>query len=88
MHTPKHTGSQKRPLAAILDLNLSAFQLLGGVEPELHLDGTRVTFLFDPTNQFYQLTSAYNSNAQVAVLDYVSAQRRLRAQMLALRGSR
>lgn len=69
----------------IFDLNLSAFQHLHGNTPELELQGTRVIFLFNPDDTFYQLSALYNRNSTVNVLDYVNAQRQLRAMMLSMR---
>lgn len=70
----------------ILDLNFSAFQYLHGNTPELSLQGTRVIFLFNPDEVFHRLSTLYNSNTTVNVLDFVNAQRQLRAKMLAMKG--
>jgi len=69
----------------ILDLNLSAFHHLHGNPPQLELQGTRVVFYFEPNDLFYQLTGLYNKNELVPCLDFVKAQRQLRAMMLSLR---
>lgn len=73
---------------AILDLNLSAFQRLHGNIPELELQGNRVVFNFTADDIFHKLSSLYNSNSPVNILDYVNAQRQLRAMMFSLKGQR
>lgn len=70
----------------ILDLNFAAFQRLHGNIPELELNGSRVSFLFNADDTFYKLSASYNSNESVNVLDFVNAQRQLRAKMFALKG--
>lgn len=72
----------------ILDLNFAAFQRLHGNEPELELNGTRVSFLFNVDATFHKLSASYNSNEPVSVLDFVSEQRQLRAMMMAMKGQR
>lgn len=76
--------TQKIP---ILDLNLSAFLSLNGIVPELLLQGTRVVFLFDANDTFYKLSSLYNSNEN-GILDYVNAQRQLKAMMMSLKNQK
>lgn len=70
----------------IYDLNFSAFQHLHGNSPKLELQDTRVVFLFNTNDVFYQLSERYNRNESVPVLDFVSATRQLRSMMMALRG--
>jgi len=70
----------------IFDLNLSAFQHLHGNTPQLELQGTRVTFLFNPDDTFYRISGLYNANTPVNAVDFVNAQRQLRAMMLAKKG--
>ncbi len=70
----------------LLDLNISAFQHLHGNTPELELQGTRVIFLFNPDDTFYKLSALYNQNTPVNCLDFVQAQREIRAMMLAKKG--
>lgn len=69
----------------ILDLNHSAFQHFKGNSPTLELQGGRVVFCFDPTETFYRLSARYNGNEPVPCLDFVNAQRQLKAMMLALK---
>lgn len=69
----------------ILDLNLASYQHLHGNSPKLHLEGTRVIFLFSVDDTFCKLSADYNSNRLVPVLDFVNAQRQLKAMMLSLK---
>lgn len=74
------------PKIPIFDLNLAAFHLLNNNSPTLELQGTRVTFLFNPDDIFYKLSALYNSNSPVNIVDYVNCQRQLRAMMFAKKG--
>jgi hypothetical protein len=72
----------------ILDIpGLGTYQYLKGNQPEMHMQGTRVTLLFDANSLFYELSEEYNSNAPVNVLDFVNAQRQLKAKMLSMKGN-
>ena len=72
----------------VLDIpGLGSFQLYYGNEPEMQMQGTRVTLLFNADKTFYELSEQYNSNAPVNVLDFVNAQRQLKAKMLSLKGN-
>lgn len=87
----KKTSFKKEPNSPtpskiqILDLNFSAFQRLHGNIPELELNGTRVSFLFNADDTFHKLSASYNSNESVNVLDFVNAQRQLRAMMMSMK---
>jgi hypothetical protein len=70
----------------ILDLNFAAHQRLHGNIPKLELNGSRVSFLFNADDTFYKLSASYNSNELVNVLDFVNAQRQLRAMMMSMKG--
>ncbi len=65
-----------------LDIHQASFQAMNGNEPDLELQGGRVVFVFDANEDFYRLSSLYNDNSPVNVLDFVNALRRLRAKML------
>jgi hypothetical protein len=70
----------------ILDLpGLGSFQLYHGNEPELELNGTRVSLLFYTDERFYDLCQKYQSNETVKVLDFVNVQRQLKAKVLSLK---
>ena len=75
------------PKIPVLDIpGLAAFQRLHGNEAEMEMNGSRVTLLFNADNTFYELSARYNSNEPVNVLDFVNAQRQLKARMFALKG--
>ena len=72
----------------ILDIpGLGTYQYLNGNEPEMIMQGTRITLLFNADTTFYELSEKYNNNAPVNVLDFVNAQRQLKAKMLSMKGS-
>jgi len=70
----------------ILDIHLSSYLVLNGIHPKLTKQGTRVIFEFSVTPEIYKIMEQYNRNPTVPVLDFVSALRRTRSQMLAMRG--
>lgn len=81
----KMSTPQKIP---VLDFpGLGAFQLLNGNDPELQMNGTRVTLLFTADDTFFELSARYNNNEPVNVLDFVNSQRQLRARMFALKSA-
>ncbi|MBF0487209.1 MAG: hypothetical protein HQK98_03525 [Nitrospirae bacterium] len=73
---------------AINDINLSAFLTLKGITPDLTLTSGRVIFEFPITDELYNEVKAYNTNELVPCLDFISALRRLRGQMLSMRGQK
>lgn len=79
----------KKPQDAVfssLDIYLSAFLLIYGIEPTLELKNGRVIFKFPATGQLYEAALLYNSNIEIGVADYVTAVKTLRGQMLTMRG--
>jgi hypothetical protein len=72
----------------VLDINgLGSFQHLHGNEPEMQMQGTRVTLLFNADQKFYELSEKFNRNTPVNVLDFVNAQRQLKAKMFSMKGN-
>jgi hypothetical protein len=72
----------------ILDIpGLGAFQFLHGNEPEMVMHGTRVTLLFNADETFYRLSGLFNSNETVNILDFLNAQRQLKARMFSMKQS-
>lgn len=72
----------------ILDVNgLGVFQHYHGNEPEMQVQGTRVTLLLNADSTFYELSKEYNANAPVNVLDFINAQRHLKAKMFSMKGN-
>lgn len=70
----------------INDIWLAAFLDSQGLRPEITKQGTRVVFEFPATDDFYRLARAYNENPQVPLLNYITAVRQLRAQMISAKG--
>jgi hypothetical protein len=78
------TAVQKVP---VLDIpGLGSYQFMNGNDPEMAMNGARVTLLFEANELFYELSARFNSNEVVNVLDFVNAQRQLRARMYAMKG--
>jgi hypothetical protein len=70
----------------ILDIpGLGTFQFMHNNEFEMELNGTRVTLLFNADDRFYELAERFNSNESVPVLDFLNAQRQLKAKMFSLK---
>lgn len=72
-----------------LDLYLSAFLLICGIQPNLEVRNGTVIFTFPTDEKLYELMFLYNSNTtEVKVGDFVTAIKTLRGQLLTLRGQR
>lgn len=71
---------------SLLDIHLSAFLSLHGLQPELKINDGRVTFNFPVMDNLYKLMDAYNSNAPTPIADFVVSVKILRGQMLTLKG--
>jgi hypothetical protein len=70
----------------IFDIHTAAFLSLNGINPHFIKSGTRVLFQFDVTRDVTKLLDQYNQNPSVQLLEYVAHLRRLRSQMLSMRG--
>lgn len=70
------------PKISTPDLHLATYLTLHGVEPELSLQGGRILFLFEPTEDYYRLSNDFNANTAVRVLDFCQTLRRLKGRML------
>lgn len=68
------------------DINLSAYFAYRGIEPTLVKENTRVVFYFPNDTRTHQMMAEYNGNPSVPLLDFIGHLRRLRAQMLSMRG--
>ena len=71
-----------------LDLYISAYLTLCGIQPELQVTNGRVIFVFPQSEHLYRLLSNYNSNITIPVADFVTTVKMLRGQMLTMRGQR
>ncbi|RJQ42634.1 MAG: hypothetical protein C4538_13280 [Nitrospiraceae bacterium] len=82
------TKKQQDAIFSTLDIHLSAFLLIYGIQPILELRNGRVIFTFPATGELYKAIMLYNSNIDVHVADFVTAVKTLRGQMLTMRGQR
>ena len=71
----------------LLDIYLSSFLSLHGIEPELELKGGKVVFTFPATDRVYRLMNLFNQNTEVRVADFVTSVKTLRGQMLSAKDS-
>ena len=70
----------------ILDIpGLGTFQLLHGNDPEMVINGTRVTLLFKADETFYDLSARFSNNEKINVIDFLNSQRQLKARMLSMK---
>lgn len=76
----------EQKVMSTLDLYLSAFLSLQGLQPLLQINSGRVTFNFPISDDLYRLANAFNSNEPIPVADFVTAIKTLRGQMLTMRG--
>ena len=81
------TTGQLRTFAT-LDLYLSAFLALCGIQPELEISNMKVTFKFPVSDRLYESITLFNSNCDIQILDFITAVKTLRGKMLTLRGQR
>ncbi len=72
----------------VFDIHTASYLELKNISPELTLQGTRVVFEFDSSDEVYRLLRDYQCNPSTPILDYVNVLRRLRSRMLSLRGER
>jgi len=70
----------------IFDIHQAAFLSLNNIPPSFVKSGTRVVFQFNATREVSNLLDLYNKNPTVPLLEFVNHLRKLRGQMLSLRG--
>ena len=66
----------------LLDIYLSSFLALHGIEPKLEARAGKVVFVFEAEDQVYKLMNLFNGNVDVPVADFVTAVKTLRGKML------
>lgn len=69
-----------------LDIYLSAFLLLQGIQPNLENHNGKVIFRFPVSHDLYKQMTSYSNNEVVCAADFVTAIKTLRGQMLTMRG--
>lgn len=78
----KNDSHQNLP---VYDIHQAAYLNMEGIPIEYEKHGSRVTFMLPATQESYQLLADYNENPKVGLLEFVSALRRVRSQMLSAR---
>jgi len=63
------------------DLYLSSFLSMHGFTPKLFLNGQRISFEFDASDEVLDLMEKYSCNALVPVAEYVISVKRLKSKM-------
>lgn len=71
-----------------MDVYLSAFLSLEGLDPILENNNGRITFNFPADDDLYKLMGEYNGNKAIPIVDFVTRVKTLRGQMLTMRGTR
>ena len=71
-----------------LDINLAAYLSYRGIPIDLDNVNGRVIFTSPQSDELYRLTSAYNQNDSVPVLDYVQTMRILKSRMMSMKALR
>ena len=66
----------------LLDIYVSSFLSLHGVEPKLETKNGKVVFVFEADDQVYKLMNLFNGNVDVPVADFVTTVKTLRGKML------
>ena len=71
------------------DVYLSAFLSLSGLPLTLEkINGSKIVFSFLVNDDLYPLMSNFNSNVNMPVGDFVTEVKKLRGQMLTMRGQK
>jgi hypothetical protein len=67
---------------SLLDIYLSSFLLLHGIEPQFEMKNGKVIFIFPGDDRVYRLMNLFNNNADVPVADFATIIKTLRGKML------
>ena len=70
-----------------LDIYLASFLSLHDQDVTLELQNGKVVFTLEASDSLYRLMNQFNSNVQVAVLNYTTAIKTLRGKMLTTKES-
>jgi len=71
-----------------LDLYTASFLAFHGLEPSLETINGKVVFVFPATDSLYVLLSRYSADEPTPVNSFVTTVKKLRGQMLSMRGAR
>jgi len=78
---------QPIPKIPIYDIHQAAFLDMNDVPVDYEKRGTRVTFMIPAIPETFRLLAEYSENPIVSLLEFVSALRRVKSQMLSVRDS-
>jgi len=67
----------------INDVHFVAFASLNNLTPIINNRKGRITFLFPPSDQFYQLVQRFYDNEPVPIVDFTTALKQVKAQLWA-----
>lgn len=68
-----------------LDLYISSYLALCGIQPKLQVSNGRVVFVFPQSDDLYRLLSNYNANTAIPCADFVTVVKMLRGRMITMR---
>jgi hypothetical protein len=68
------------------DIYSSAYADYKGIPPDLVRENRRVIFLLPDSPRTYQILNEFNNNPKIPLLDFLTHLKKLRAQMISLRG--
>lgn len=85
MNTVKETYMEY-PTIPLHDIYQAAYVSYKGIEVNLTKQNRRVIFLLPDTPDTYRIMSEFNNNPELPLLNYLTYLRKLRAQMINLRG--
>jgi hypothetical protein len=71
----------------LLDIHVSSFLSLHGIEPVLEHRSGKVIFTFPATDEVYRLMNRFNSDEAVPVASFVTTLKTLRGKMLTAKES-
>jgi hypothetical protein len=71
----------------LLDIYVSSFLSLHGIEPKLETRNGKVVFTFEADDNIYRLMNLFNGNVDVPVADFVTTVKTLRGKMLTAKES-
>ena len=72
---------------SLLDIYLSGYLLLHGIQPKLETINGKVHFVFEGNDRVYRLMNDFNLNEKVPVADFVTVVKTLRGKMLSAKQS-
>lgn len=75
-------GMKEAKVFNLLDIHVSAFLSLHGIEPTLEQKNGKIVFTFPASEQVYRLMNRFNGDEDVPVASFCTTLKALRGQML------